>query len=353
MRRTLTIVLMVTGLLAGATIFLSRPAGADLSAVPPTPIAGTSTNLVRLAVDPAQNYIDIVVGPVALAAGQSGTRAPIQLVTIPANGWIRGFSWFMHDAAGKRLPDDLLHHVNLIDPDRSELFSSVARRVIAAGRETRAVEFPSIIGYPISSGTRLLVVTMLSNPDPQPYQAFMTVRLNYVPARKWLRPLAVFPFSLDVMGAVGEKEFVVPHGRTVRSWVASPHVDARILALGGHGHDYTRRIALTDEATGDTLWAVAPKTDQGRLLEIPRSTVARRGGIRLKRNHRYRVTIEYFNPGLSASPHGGMGVVAGIVSSRAPWPRLDPTNADYRADMVNIITMPQRVAQSGHGLHVH
>jgi hypothetical protein len=151
------------------------------------------------------------------------------------------------------------------------------------------------------------------------------------------------------MGPVGDKDFPLPPGRTVRSWEGSPRTDARILALGGHVHQYARLLQLTDLTTGKVIWSAAP--DEHNVL--PRAMPWRRGGIKLLRDHRYRVSVEYQNPLGAPSPHGGMGVVAGVVTTRAAWPSLDRDNPEYRTDLQNIIDAPTRAAASPHGAHLH
>ncbi|WP_420636583.1 hypothetical protein [Candidatus Palauibacter sp.] len=103
---------------------------------------------------------EIVIGPVALPAAGPHLRPQVQLAELPLAGWLHGFSWDMRDRNGNPLPDRLLHHVNVIDPDNRELFSSVPRRVLAAGRETKSVRLPSVLGIPVASGARVLVSAM-------------------------------------------------------------------------------------------------------------------------------------------------------------------------------------------------
>src|SRR5690606_24675369 len=177
------------------------------------------------------------------------------------------------DAAGNELPRDMLHHVNLIDPDQRDLFAPVARRVLAAGRETDPYTFPGIVGYPLADGTRFLVVAMFANNGPEDVDAaYLRVRLSYVPLRGPVRPLAIFPFSLDVMGPVGEKSFPVPPGRTVQSWEGSPAVDARLLAIGGHAHDHATLLRLEDITDGTVLWEMEPVRDGSHLVSVPVTT---------------------------------------------------------------------------------
>jgi hypothetical protein len=306
-------------------------------------IAGAATDLVRVSIDSVMRHIEVVIGPVQMPAGAT-KRVPVQLAAVPIDGYVRGFSWFVHDVTGRMLPSDLLHHVNLIDPDQSELFAPVARRVVAAGRETPAQSLPRVIGYPISSGTRFLVVSMFSNTRDHDYEAFLTVRINYVQKRAGFRPVSVFPFSLDVAGPVGDKEFAVPPGRTVRYWDGSPRIEARILGLGGHLHDYARKLELIDLTSNETLWSVTPRISNGKLMGVPRSNPWRRGGIKLQPDHRYRVRVEYFNPTSKPAPDGGMGVVAGIVATRHRWPVFDRQHPDYVADLQNVM-------MAGHGHH--
>ncbi|MGH7460967.1 MAG: hypothetical protein ACREMA_08055 [Longimicrobiales bacterium] len=341
--------------LSVVSIALPRPplTSAVLGDLKPA-IDGAASNLVRVAVDSAHNTIDLVIGPVRLAAHESGYRAPIQLAEVPISGWVRGFSWFVTDEAGQRLSDGVLHHFNLVDPDRTELFSPVALRIMGAGRETRAQTLPPLVAYPLTAGSRFLVITMLANPSPEPHVAYLTVRLEYQPERaRLLRPVAIYPFYLDVMGPVGEKDFPVPPGRTVRSWEGSPRTNARILALGGHMHDHARRIELVDVTAGKRLWSVAPDTANGRVIGVPRGVAFHRGGIKLDPAHRYRVSVEYVNPTSRPAPAGGMGVIAGIVTTRAKWPELDRSDADYITDLANTMTMPARSAKEPRRAHMH
>lgn len=355
MRRPRVWILAVACLLCAALLLLVRGASEPVeSEMPPrTAVAGVHTDLARVLVDSARDAIEIVIGPVTLPAGNEGLRTPIQLVELPVGGAVHGFSWRVTDAGGRALPNELLHHVNLIDPDRRELFSTTARRVIAAGRETGAQSFTPLIGYPIARGTRLLVVAMFSNPSESAIEnAYLRVRLQYSRAERKLEPLPIFPFSIDVMGAVGEKSFPVPPGRTERSWEGSPAVDARVLAISGHMHDYASALRLEDVTTGEVLWEAVPETDAGRVVSVPVHMPWKTGGIKLRRDHRYRVSVVYDNPTDRPSAHGGMGVIAGIAHVRGSWPPLRPDDPEYRQDLENVISAPLRTAGHGHA-HMH
>ena len=316
------------------------------------PIAGVDTQLARVSL-PEPRVLELVIGPVELPPRQEGILIPVQLVRVPVDVWLHGFSWSVVDGQGRELPAELLHHVNLIDPDRRELFGPAARRVVAAGRETSAFRTPSLLGYPLARGTRLLVTAMFANPFPDSVpHAELRVRLHFSPRpRRGPEPLAIFPFHMDVMGPVGIKSFPVPPGRTVKSWEGSPAADVRVLALGGHMHDHARLLLLEDVTTGRTLWRAVPERRASRVVGVPRAQPWRRGGLRLVRDHVYRVTVEYDNPTDTAIAHGGMGLVAGVVTGRAPWPPVDPADPDYAADLAGLIAAP-RLTDAGHG-HAH
>jgi len=336
--------------LVGGLGFIGTARGASDPADPPDAIEGTYSDLVQVR-EHDSGALDIVVGPVKLPAGNTGYRTPIQVASLPGSGWLHGFSWFVHDSQGNRLSDDLLHHVNLIDPDRRELFSPTARRVFAAGRETGPQMLPRFIGYPLTEGTRFIVVAMFSNPEPEEKEVYLTVRLQRSPQRRLFNPLPMFPFHMDVMGPVGEKSFPLPPGKAVQSWEGSPAVDGRILGLGGHAHDYATLLKLEDLTTGKVLYSVTPEGSDGRVTAVPVAMPWKRGGIRIYKDHRYRVTVEYNNTTDQATPHGGMGVVGGVVLSSETWPVLDKAHPDYVTDLQNVVTAPFRGGGHGHGGH--
>jgi len=350
-RRGLYVAFIAVLVLFGGVAFMGTARGASDPADPPTPIEGTFSDLVQVKEDREAGTLDIVIGPVEVPASNEGYRTPIQVASLPGSGWVHGFSWFVSDASGNRLSDDLLHHVNLIDPDRRELFSPTARRVFAAGRETGPQTLPRFIGYPLSEGTRFIVVAMFSNPEPTPKEVFLTVRLQTSPLKKALNPLPMFPFHMDVMGPVGEKSFPLPPGKAVQSWEGSPAVDGRILGLGGHAHDYATLLKLEDVTTGKVLYSVKPEGSNGRVTGVPVAMPWKRGGIKIYKDHVYRVTVEYDNTTDQPTPHGGMGVVGGVVVSSQTWPVLDRNHPDYVTDLQNVVSAPFREGGHGHGGH--
>jgi hypothetical protein len=219
----------------------------------PAVVKGLPSTLVTTSVDAKRGYIDIQLGPVNLPAGLPGLRTPIQLVSLPVSGMIRGFEWHVEDDKGNVLPNSFLHHVNLIDPARRELF-----------------------GSPLEPNTQFMVVAMFANTSKVTYpRAYLRVRLHYSDA-KWAPRLNIFPFYLDAMGIVGEKSFAVPPGVTKRSWEAQPATDVRILGLGGHAHDFVSALRLEDATTGTTCGGTEASSCKRTIAIASRSNTTTR-----------------------------------------------------------------------------
>ncbi|WP_420442211.1 hypothetical protein [Candidatus Palauibacter sp.] len=322
----------------------------DDSAPPRLPAASP---LIDVRVHAADREFEIVVGPVSLPAGGPHLRPPVQLAEVPVAGWMHGFSWQMKDGEGNALPERLLHHVNLIDPDNRELFSAVPRRVLAAGRETKSEFLPGVLGYPLAPGTRVLVSAMFAPlPAASHDEAFLHIRLPYTPFDDpgLVGPVDIYPFYLDVMGPVGEKEFPLPPGTHGMSWEGSPAVDGRILGIGGHLHDYGDWIRLEDVTAGRVIWETGPEVDgEGRTVGVPTSRLWWRGGVRVRKDHVYRISVQYSNPLAHPAPDGGMGAIGGIIiAADEDWPEFSREHPDYVQDLRNTLEKPNEAAH-GHG----
>lgn len=305
---------------------------------------------VRTLVD--ERLVEFDIGPIDLPAGMDHLRLPIQMAEFPVDGWIHGFEIEMVDEDGHEIPLDLLHHVNFIDPDKRELFSSIARRIMAAGRETVGERFPDLIGYPISDGDRMLISTMFANPLGRDYSgSHLIVRFFYsTESDGMFQPRDVFPFYLDVMGPVGGKDFPVTPGKTVQYWEGQPAVDGRILAIGGHVHDHASRLTLVDMTTGKTVWETEPAVSaEGRVTGVPSGTFFWTLGRRIFADHTYRISAEYDNPLDVPAPDGGMGAIGGVVwvGKNTVWPEFDRGDDSYVADLINTLEAPANLHSHG------
>lgn len=290
-----------------------------------------------LAVPTKEFTIDIGPMPIPAGADHHGMQQPAPLVTtLPVDGWFRGFSVELVDEQGRPIPKQLLHHINLIAPQKRELFSQIMLRLGAAGPETSPIRLPGLIGYRIHQGDTLLVTAMLHNPTTTEHQqALIRLRMAYTPLRTWLRPLAVYPFYLDVMPPAGTHAYDLPPGRSEQSWEGRPAVDGRIFGVGGHLHKYGVSLRLFDVTENRILWEAKPGTDaDGNVTGMP-SKYFLPLGLPLKAGHIYRATAVYENPTGAVIPDGGMGALGGPIwpTSGAPWPTIQRTDPEYQRDI--------------------
>jgi len=316
------------------------------------PVLPAVNDLVRVEWWADARAIELIIGPVRLDAGSGHLRPPVQLVELPLAGWLHGFEWEMRDQDGDHLPDRLLHHVNVIDPDNRELFSSIPRRIMAAGRETKSERLPGLLGYPIAPGTRVLISAMFAGlPDESFDEAYLHIELPVTPAddHGLLRPRNIYPFYLDVMGPVGEKEFPLPPGTHGRSWEGRPAIGGRLLGIGGHLHNYGDWIRLEDVTAGKVLWEGVPELDDAGVVSgIPTGKLWWRGGVRIRPDHVYRISVQYTNPLTVPAPDGAMGALGGVIlADRAEWPEFDRGDADYVEDLRNTLEKPNEAHEHG------
>jgi hypothetical protein len=275
-------------------------------------------------------------GPFTLEA-RHGAVAPLPLaVTLPVDGWLRGLSFEAVDERGERLPSGTLHHLNLIAPERRELFSPIMLRIGAAGAETKPYALPFFLGYRIRPGDSLLVTTMLHNTTSREFRGVrLQVRLDYTPASGLMRPWSINPVYLDVTPPSGAHSFDLPPGRSSSSWEGAPAIPARLLAAGGHLHKYGTALRFEDVTTGEVIWEAHPERDQNGGVEGMPIRYFLPGGVQLDPDHRYRLTAEYDNPTGKMIPNGGMGTLGGIVmpASDSPWPAAARQDSVYQHDV--------------------
>ncbi len=304
---------------------------------PPDDSAGA-----RIFTDAGRGHLIIDLAPVDLPANtphHAIAQPPVATLEIPETGSVYGFRVEVVDSAGAKLPDELIHHYNLIDPDHRELFLPISRRLLAAGRETGAIRLPWLLfGLPLQRGEHVVASAMLENLTPATYrQARVRLVMDFTPrGRPW--PLfRASPWQMDVAFPVGDKSFTLPPGRSSRSYEGSPAVPGKIVGLGGHMHDYGRLIEFVDATTGEAVYRAAPVADStGRIESVPVSLFYgwTRIGVHVVPSHRYRVTVYYDNPTGQAIPDGGMGVVGGLfVPDRGiAWPGAECGDSLYQQD---------------------
>jgi len=285
------------------------------------------------------DYYTIRMGPLSLPAngGHGDVDQPTPLaLELPVDGWIRGLDFELVDEGGNRLPSSLLHHLNLIVPTHRELFSQIMLRIGAAGPETGPYTLPSFLGYRVRPGDSLLVTAMLHNPTPRDYRGVqLHVRLAMSPAASWLRPLSIKPVYMDVMPPAGTHAYDLPPGRSTKTWEGKPAVAARLLAVGGHLHQYGTALRFEDVTSGKVLWNARPKLDdKGEVVGMPRHYFLP-FGTRLSPDHVYRLTAEYENPTGKVLEDGGMGALGGIVlpASGSAWPAVSRADSVYKHDV--------------------
>ncbi|PYP41188.1 MAG: hypothetical protein DMD48_00945 [Gemmatimonadetes bacterium] len=289
--------------------------------------------------NPKRAELVIELPAVDLPAGAMVDQ-PASVGELPVSGAVYALHAEVVDAHGRQLPIELLHHVNVMDPNERELFLPISRRILASGTETGEIRFPwFLVGAPIRAGQLILSNAMLHNATTLRYHDVRArLVVSYVPERRPWPLFTVIPWQLDVAFPVGDKSFDLPPGRTERAYEGSPSVDGKLIVIGGHMHQYGRTIEFWDATTGELLWhgePVAAQTDQPNAVPVTKLYSLMAIGLRITPSHRYRVRVIYENPTGHTIAGGGMGVVGGLFAPdrKASWPKTDAGDSLYQKDL--------------------
>lgn len=295
--------------------------------------ANDAAGSTRLTVRAEDERIVLEIGPVDLPAVPDGSmrQTPLLETAIPVTAMLTGFDVRIVDGRGNALPQSLLHHVNVMLPERRDLFRPVMQRLVAAGSETSAIRLPWPFGVRVDAGEPILAYAMLHSDAPVAEgPVTVQLRLRYDGGRR----RAVQPFFIDASPPPGPGGWDLPPGRSERSWEGRPAVDGRILGVGGHLHRYGTELVLEDVTAGRVLVRLRPQLRDGELVGVERRRFLWRLGIPLKREHTYRITAYYDNPTGRAIPEGAMGSIAGMMTVDADaWPEADRSHPSYDLDI--------------------
>jgi hypothetical protein len=308
----------------------------------PVPRSAPDASGARIFMDERAGTLVLDLAPIDLPANtphHALAQPPVATLEIPENGFIYGFRVQVVDSAGHALPDELIHHFNLIDPDHRELFLPISRRLLAAGHETGTIRLPRLLfGLPLKRGEHVVASGMVENLTPTGFrQARVRLVMSFTPAKRPWPLFSASPWQMDVAFPVGDKSFTLPPGRSSRAYEGSPVVPGKIVGLGGHMHDYGRVIEFADVTTGEVIYRAAPVADSGgHIASIPIAMLFgwTRLGVHIVPEHRYRIAVSYDNPTGAPIADGGMGVVGGLfVPDRGvTWPAAEPGDSLYQKD---------------------
>lgn len=267
---------------------------------------------------------------------------PVSLFQWPVEGWFRGFKIEVLAEDGTPLPRHIMHHMIMVNYDRRQLLYSAAERLMGAGTETDDASIPRTIGVPLPSGTNLGLYIAWHNDTGKDLNGVqLRLTMQYSPRNTNPRPLSVMPIYMDVNLTVGgTNTFDVPAGKSTKAYEFTMPIDGRLLAVGGHLHDYGVRVRLEDAESGRVLATVnATRTSDGKVSKVGRKLFGVRGeGLRLRAGHRYRVIGEYDNPTGEMIHNGAMAHMVGLFAPAdlKQWPAIDPNDETYQKDLASL-----------------
>src|SRR5437867_11486321 len=174
---------------------------ASADPVPPPAASDDWSGLERTTITktPERDELVLELPAVDLPAG-TVVDEPASVGEFPVNGSIYALHAELVDETGRHLSPDLLHHMNVMDPNERELFLPISRRILASGMETGEIRFPWLLfGARVRAGERIIANAMLHNPTPVSYRGVrVRLVLSYVPDGRPWPFFSVFPWQLDV-----------------------------------------------------------------------------------------------------------------------------------------------------------
>lgn len=269
-------------------------------------------------VDDVTHTITLREGPINLPANTSHMKMPQPPDlhwTIPMNAWLLSYSPKLVDANGNEVPGRVLHHTAFWNENRVDfLCPNKEEHIFGAGGEmTNWGQMPGY-GYRVQKGDQIRIETMVHNPTATSYEnVFLEVRIPYqeadvpgVPARK-----NYYPAWMDAKSC-GSSGYDLAPGKNIKEGEVALKYSGVLLGVGGHMHDYGKRIVLEDVSRKETVVALDAKVDsQGQLLGMPTVAFFDRGGYKLAAGDVLKISATYDNPTGKTLPEGAMGIIVG------------------------------------------
>jgi hypothetical protein len=342
--------------------FLAASLGTGMGGPGPSPT-------VTVSVDSSRHELTITSGPFDLpnmppmehAMMDLGMSHDTQLQRFqwPVDGWFRGFRVELIDGQGRSVPPHVMHHMIMVNFSRRQLLYSAAERLMGTGAETEAASVPKTIGVPMKPGMNLGMYIAWHNDTGKDLQGVnLKLTMLWTPKNQNPPPVNALPIYIDVNLTVGgTNTFDVPPGKSTKAYEFTLPVGGRLLAVGGHMHDYGSGVRLEDAATGKVLTqVVAERAPDGKLLKMGRELFGVSGkGLRLKAKHRYRVVGEYDNPTGELRVKGAMASMVGLFvpDDMKRWPSIDPRDPIYHRDLASLDTRGARAGSMSGRHHNH
>ncbi|HEY4322260.1 MAG TPA: hypothetical protein VGM77_13925 [Gemmatimonadales bacterium] len=325
---------------------------------PVRPIAAAEHGLI-VKVDSAAHTVTLTGGRYDIAAGaEEMPGMPMGMMkmqtssllrfTWPVTGWIRGVRLRLYDAAGKPVSRKLVHHINVVNFGRRQLFYAIPERMIAMGEETEDIRIPATVGIPVTADWPMAALVMWHNPGGAEVKGVsFEMTVEYSPTNLVPRPTSLLPVYLDVMNPVGKDvDFDLPAGPTSWQKDFKLPLTGRIVGVGGHAHDFATGLMLkdvTDVAHPRTVVSLKIKlSSKGEIQSVDRQLPGITGdGIKLLNSHLYRLVGTYNNPTGAMIEKGAMLHMALLYVPDHPdqWPKLDVHDADWIKDVARLHDM--------------
>jgi hypothetical protein len=272
----------------------------------------------------------------------------------PVDGWVRGVRLRLFGIDGKPLSRKLVHHINVVNFGRRQLFYAIPERMIAMGEETEDIRVPATVGIPVSAHTPMAALVMFHNHLKTAITGVsFEMTVEYSPTNLVPRPVSVLPVYLDVMNPVGrDVDFDLPAGPTSFQKDFRLPLSGRIIGVGGHAHDFATALLLQDVTDSaqpkrvvNLAITLAPK---GYIIKIDRQLPGITGnGIKLQDSHIYRLVGKYNNPTGNAIEKGAMLHMALLYVPDHPdrWPKMNPADPDWIKDVARLKAMGEKPEQ--------
>ena len=290
-------------LAAAATPLGARASGGAFTDAPSDACNGPDAPLA-IVVDSAHDAVRITLGPCRVpalgamgmeempgmgmmmhGAGHEDVRVHFRW---PADVWMRSFDLQLFDAAHHHLDQPTtMHHMEVLNFDRRQLVYPMVERVFGMGEETSGASVPKTVGVPLDAGADMGLYVMWNNHTERDLEGVtFELTIRYSPRNLAPRPTIVLPFKADVNIHPGYGDaFDLPPGGGSRSALFTVGTSGRLLAVGGHLHDYGKELRLEDTRTGRVLARVTARRKAGGevtgvthgILRHPRARAASRG----------------------------------------------------------------------------